>query len=62
MSDTDVLVVTVDQAAERLTLSQRTIRRAIKTGKLPAKKAGSRVLILLRDLIAWFQNLPSAQV
>jgi excisionase family DNA binding protein len=37
--------ISVDQAAQRLAVSSKTIRRAIKDGRLAAVRFGRRVLI-----------------
>jgi excisionase family DNA binding protein len=37
--------ISVDQAAQRLAVSSKTIRRAIKDGRLAAARFGRRVLI-----------------
>lgn len=55
---------TIVEAAEAYGVSTATIRRAINTGELPAKRLGSvsngKRLIALRDLEEWFERLPDA--
>jgi excisionase family DNA binding protein len=51
----------LDTVAARLTVSTRHLRRLIRTGELPAKRIGARVIVLARDLDAYLQQLPSAQ-
>jgi excisionase family DNA binding protein len=38
-------------------LSERTIRRYVSDGSLPARKAGARVLIREMDLDLWWRTL-----
>ena len=45
---------TLDEAAELLHISRRSIQRHTRSGALPAKRLGRRVYILGRDLL----NLP----
>ena len=47
----------VADVADRTGLSTRTIRRYISAGTLPARKAGSRVLVREADLEVWFSHL-----
>lgn len=47
----------VADVANQTSLSERTIRRHIEAGTLPARKAGSRVLIREADLDVWFSSL-----
>ena len=42
--------ITVVEAARRLRLSDETIRRWIRIGRLPAKKLGSQYFILEKDV------------
>ena len=54
--------LTVAEAAERTTLSVRTIRRQIHAGRLPARRAGSRILISEADLGVWWSGLEPVAV
>jgi len=48
--------LTIDEAAKLAKCSYHTIHRAIKKGDLAAYKPGKTVLILEKDLSAWFQS------
>lgn len=48
--------MTIDEAAKVAKCSYHTIHRAIKKGDLAAYKPGKTVLILEKDLAAWFQS------
>ena len=48
--------LTIDEAAKLAKCSYHTIHRAIKNGDLVAYKPGKTVLILEKDLTAWFQS------
>lgn len=49
--------LSIGDVADRTSLSQRTIRRYVEAGSLPARKAGSRILIRESDLDVWFSSL-----
>ncbi len=46
--------------AKRVGVSLSTVNRAIRDGKLKAKKYGRRTLVLRTDLDAWLHSLPAA--
>ncbi len=48
--------MTIEEAAKLAKCSYHTIHRAIKKGDLVAYKPGKTVLILEKDLTAWFQS------
>lgn len=48
--------MTIEEAAELAKCSYHTIHRAIKKGDLAAYKPGKTVLILEKDLSAWFES------
>lgn len=48
--------MTIDEAAKLAKCSYHTIQRAIKKGDLVAYKPGKTVLILEKDLTAWFES------
>jgi hypothetical protein len=50
-----------ERAAELANLSRTRIFEAMRTGKLPAKKAGRRTLIVHDDLVRFVQSLPAAR-
>ena len=43
----------VDEAAELLSISKRTIYGWIQQGRIPYRKAGRRVLFLESELLEW---------
>ncbi len=45
--------LSIDEAAWSLGLSERTVRRAIKSGQLEHRRIGDRVLIPIRALEQW---------
>lgn len=52
--------VSIKNAAELYDVSQDTIRKAIASRDLPAKKVGSHIRVGTADLRDWFANLPDA--
>ena len=48
--------LTVAETAQAIDLSEKTIRRAITRGELPASKVRSRIRIALSDLEAWLRD------
>lgn len=46
----DEPLLTVDEVAERLNVSTKTVRRWIKTGELPAYRLGRQIRISEKDL------------
>lgn len=57
---TAAIAVSVDEAARMVSLDPTTIRAAINTRALPAKKHGRRILIPVEALNAWLADLPDA--
>ena len=53
---TDSLAVSIQRAAEMLNVSRRTIENFIASGQIPARKVGSRTLILVCDLEAFLRK------
>lgn len=51
------ITVTIAQAATATGLSPDTIRQAVNRADLPAKRAGTRILIRWADLEAWVDSL-----
>lgn len=51
-------VYTVAQAAEAYSVSDATIRRAIKIGKIEARMLGRKILIPKQSLDEWIQSMP----
>lgn len=58
----DLNFLTVDEAAERLRLQPVTIRLWIRNGKLPAFRAGRRVLLRVADLAAMVEPLAPSDI
>lgn len=53
------VTLTTAEAAELTGVSKDTIARARKSGKLPAKRVGSQVILIRRvDLDRWVDSLP----
>ena len=50
--------LTVEQLAEIAQLSEKTVRRAINRGELPAFRCGTRVRIREDDARAWIEAEP----
>ena len=50
-------VLTTEQVAEILHISQRTVQRAIRAGHLKAYRVGRIYRVLDRDLQAWWATL-----
>jgi excisionase family DNA binding protein len=51
------LLVSVDEAASRLSIGERLTKRLIATGELPSVKIGARRLIHRRDLEQFAERL-----
>ena len=51
-------IYTTAQVAQALHLSVRTILRAIKSGKLPARRTGKQFLITRDAVQAYWEGLP----
>ena len=54
------LLLSVDEAAQRLGISRRALYRLVAAGKLPRPRQlpGRRVAFLVTDLTAWAESLP----
>jgi excisionase family DNA binding protein len=50
---TETTLLTVAEAAARLRVSERTVRRAVTDGRLPHVRVGNRTRIAEDDLAAW---------
>jgi len=59
---TDVLAHTIADATKISGLGKTTIYEAIGTGKLEARKAGNRTLIVADSLRSFLTNLPPANI
>jgi excisionase family DNA binding protein len=57
----DTQIYTTDQVAKALSVSVRTILRAIELGKLDAKKQGKQFLITREAVRKYWESLPSAK-
>jgi excisionase family DNA binding protein len=56
---TTKLAYSLPEAADAVSVSQDTLRRAIRAGDLPFRRVGVKYLIATTDLLAWFESLPS---
>jgi len=54
MENTDTTLLTVDEVADKLSLTNKTIRKHIRSGKIPAQKRGKRWYILSSDFYRIF--------
>ena len=52
--------LTVEAAAAYLTMSKSYIRKRVYDGSLPAKRLGTRVIILVEDLDRMLERAPRA--
>lgn len=52
------LAYSVEEVAEALGLAEDTVRKRIKHGSLPARKDGTRVMVLATDLHEYLNGLP----
>jgi excisionase family DNA binding protein len=53
--------VTVTEAMKIMGMARETIHAHIKTGTIPAKRLGKRILISREWLDNWFERLPDAR-
>lgn len=53
----DLNFFTLDELAERLKASVKTVRRRIAEGKIPAFKEGGRVCVLASDLSDYLEQI-----
>ena len=60
LPETAKLGFTIDESCEASSLGRTAIYQAISDGKLIAKKAGRRTVILPKHLAAYLDNLPAA--
>lgn len=56
------LAYTIDEAGLAIGISPRTLYRLMSTGKIQARKAGSKTLILATELAAYLTGLPVADL
>jgi excisionase family DNA binding protein len=55
------LALSIEEAAQLAPIGRTNIFRAIREGKLLARKAGRRTVILRPDLEQFLNNLPAAR-
>jgi len=55
-------VFTTDKIAHDFDISVRTVLRAIKSGKLKARKMGKQYVMTRTAVREWFESLPFAEV
>ena len=56
--DKPSLAYTVDEAADAIGMSPDFVRKLIRTNELGFKRIGSRILIPVDELKAWWDHLP----
>jgi len=56
MNDTDLRLLTIDEVRKIIRMGNESIRKHIRNGNLPAKKVGTRYLILESDLKRFITN------
>lgn len=49
MENTDTTLLTVEEVANKLSLTNKTVRKHIKSGRIPAQKQGKRWYISAND-------------
>ena len=59
LENSDVGALSIANACKRAGVGRTFIFEEIRSGRLKAKKAGRRTLVLREDLTAWLQALPS---
>ena len=52
---------TMHEVARQTGLSYQTIYRAVKSGSLPARQCGRRILVTHEDLVSWLNKMPAVQ-
>jgi excisionase family DNA binding protein len=56
------LALSIEEAAQLAPIGRTNLFRAIREGRLHARKAGRRTVILRPDLEQFLKNLPAARV
>ena len=59
MQEQQPLAVSIEDAAKASGLCRTKIYDDINSGRLRARKAGRRTVILVADLKAWLENMPT---
>lgn len=54
----DVIAYTILEAARKARISRAFLYKQIADGRLPARKLGSRTIILRADLVAYLEGSP----
>ena len=57
----DRLYVRVKEACKVMGMGHTALYNEINEGRLPIKKAGRKTLIAVKDIHAWFANLPEKE-
>ena len=55
----EVIAVTVQDACERIGIGRTKLYAEIKAGRIEARKAGGRTLVLVPSLRAYIDSLPA---
>jgi len=61
MQEQEPLAVSIEDAVRASGLCRTKVYEDINAGRLRARKAGRRTLILVADLNTWLKNLPTIQ-
>jgi excisionase family DNA binding protein len=54
----ETIILTINEACHQSRTGRTALYAAIKSGQLPARKRGSRTMILARDLKQWVESFP----
>ena len=54
----EAIALTINEACQLSRTGRTALYAAIKSGQLPARKRGSRTMILPNDLKQWVESLP----
>jgi len=54
------LYVRVKEAQKAMGIGHTSLYKEINEGRLPIKKSGSKTLIAVKDIYAWFDRLPES--
>ncbi|MBM3557417.1 MAG: helix-turn-helix domain-containing protein [Alphaproteobacteria bacterium] len=57
-TETRAHALSLDEACVRAGLCKASVYKAIKSGRLVARKNGRRTVVLHSDLLAWLNSLP----
>jgi len=55
------IILTINEACQASRTGRTALYAAIKSGHLPARKRGSRTMILANDLKQWVESFPKIE-